>query len=151
MSKTEGFEDASEKRGTVRLLRYWLALRRFGIAPAMRDFDPRRNPVPWENCFLITLAEPPGEAIFEHIGPALWHALERPPVVPSETAEMPDFLQLHLADFDRVIASGEPAEHGGPYALPSGRSLLFRSILLPFSDMNRRACYALGAVTMRAP
>jgi hypothetical protein len=144
-------QDVLERRATIRLLRYWLSLRRFGIVPAMSDFDPHRNPVPWENCFLIATGETPAELAIEHIGTTLWAALELPAPVSTRPADLPPLLRELVGDLDRVIDSGEPVERAepDPHRLPSGDMLLYRTILLPFVDHRRRPRYVLGAVTMR--
>jgi hypothetical protein len=142
-------QEVLERRGTVRLLYYWGSLRRAGIAPALSDFVPQRNPVPWENCFLITRGDTRAETNFEHVGSTLRTALEWAAEPDPLAPDLPPLIGGMIADLDQVLESGQPAEREGPSQVPSGRTLLYRAILLPFVDAHRRPHYALGAVTMR--
>jgi hypothetical protein len=142
-------QEGTERRATVRLLRYWLSLRRTGIAPLFRDFDPRRNPVPWENCFLICVDPADRAVTFEHIGRGLRIGVPPIGVVAATAPELPSFLAELIAERDYVLATGTPAERDGRHILRDGREFLFRSILLPFLDLHQHPCYALGAVTYR--
>src|SRR5271166_3967616 len=103
-------DDASERRATVRLKRYWMSLRRVGIAPpAWRDFDPRLNPVPWEHCFIVTAGSTSGELLFDHIGRSLWIGLPGPVLVGAEGHGVPAFLAQLIAHLDTVHRTGQPA------------------------------------------
>src|ERR1700732_160269 len=120
-------KEAIDKRATVRLLRYWLSLRRVGVAPFFRDLDPRRNPVPWEQCFLVD-AGPTGEdATFDHIGRALWVALDAPVAVGAVDPGLPKFLRHLIADLGGALVTGEPVEKDGCESLANGDTVLYRS------------------------
>ena len=138
----------AERRATVRLMYYWLGLRRVGTLPAFADFDPRRNPVRWDICFLIHAA--PGQAAaFEHIGDDV-HA---PACRTGEAALSPDrvapdsLLGLALEGLETVWRSRLPYRRDGSHARDDELAVRYRSILLPFADLNGDPRYVLGAVS----
>src|SRR5262245_42954551 len=108
-STTDDPRAGIERRATVRLRRYWASLRRVGTMPLFRDFDPHRNPVPWETCFLARREGGAAAPIFDHIGSALWVALDRPAPVVGSAARLPEFLEALIAQMTGVLATGEPA------------------------------------------
>src|SRR5882724_1737611 len=110
LPETKDPQAAIERRATVRLQRYWMALRRVGIAPAFQDFDPRRNPVPWENCFLARVGQTNDPIAFEHVGPALWIAVDHAVPDDPKSAGLPDFLAELIGELGAALSTGQPAE-----------------------------------------
>lgn len=136
--------EEQERRATVRLVNYWLALHRSRGIPAFVDFDPRRNPIPWEQCLLASCAGI-DDVVHEHVGSTL-SALEL------ECATAPvrrSLLEEILTPLDPAIRTGQPQATDGIYTLARERRLLFRSVLLPFRSLDPARHYVLGAVSFK--
>ena len=114
----------------------------------MLDFDPTRNPVPWENCFVISHGNGSKEPSFDHIGESLF--LSAVPAKPSAPGpKLPPELVLHIvSDLDRLFLTGEPFQKAGKFVSTLGDAILFRSLQVLFTDTNHLPRYVLGAVTM---
>lgn len=140
-------QDLLEKRATVRLFRYWMSLRRADTTPFFRDFDPRRNPVPWEQCCLMTLNPPDQAPIFDHIGGKLWTALDKPFPYTVGAAPLPALIVDLKPKIAETSCTGSPLESAGELALPAGGKVLYRSVLLPFLGSRQALRYVLGAIT----
>ncbi|HMK68942.1 MAG TPA: hypothetical protein VK433_10360 [Stellaceae bacterium] len=138
-----------ERRLIVRLESYWLSLRRCASGPFFEDFFPARNPVPWENCFIAYFGAVDAEPVFDHLG-SLILVLFKP-----DRTNLPDqewltsSIAAQLGNMGEALSSGKPVRREGRLNLPGGKSALFRSILLPFADLERKPSYVLGAVTCR--
>mgnify|MGYP001028651307 CR=1 FL=1 len=149
--RNPGEQDRSDKerRATVRLVHYWQSLRRNSGLPAFIDFDPHRNPVPWDNCFLASCmaSQPP---IFEHVGAGLV-ALDRQ-TSGTQSASSPEetpFMR-HVARFISVVQRTEEVQHlEEGYRRTDGSTVLYRAVLLPFRGTREGWSYVLGAVTYR--
>lgn len=136
--------EEQERRATVRLVNYWLALHRSQGFPAFVDFDPRRNPIPWDQCLLASCAGIEDVA-HEHVGSTL-SALER------ECATAPlrcSLLDEILSPLDPAIRTGQPQGVDNIYTLSGERRLLFRSVLLPFRSLDPARHYVLAAVSFK--
>jgi hypothetical protein len=138
--------EQQERRATLRLLTYWHALRRPGAMPAFGDFDPRRNPVPWENCFLLAVA-PTGGLALDHAGSALPGAAASAGA--GNGAPLPGLIGEIAGDAASVLEVGEPAQQAGRCTVGPRQAVLYRSVLLPFADLQGRPAYLLGAATWR--
>ena len=136
----------AERRATVRLMYYWLSLRRVGNLPAFADFDPRRNPVRWDICFLIHLTAG-RDPVFEHIGDDLDELTGSDDAGRSPAIVAPDSpLGLALEGLETVWRSRLPYRRDGNRACGQG-VVRYRSILLPFADQIGDLRYVLGAVS----
>jgi hypothetical protein len=130
----------ADRRATVRLMYYWLSLRRIGDLPAFADFDPRRNPVRWEICFLMRAVQeaPP---VFEHIGSDI------EPQTPGGPSPAHTLLTTALEGMETVRRTTLPYRRDGSLAHPGRQAVRYRSILLPFADLDGQLRYVLGAVS----
>jgi hypothetical protein len=140
--------DGAEQRRTLRLLVQWRSLRQQDGIPWFSDFDPHRNPVPWERCVLFSLA-PSGEIVIEHTGAALRPPSEDGAAGARARAEAASFLRSRLGDLAVIRTEWRPLEGSGRERLEGGELLLYRSLLLPFRDRGGRPAYVLGAATWR--
>ncbi|HLI13696.1 MAG TPA: hypothetical protein VKY65_19045 [Alphaproteobacteria bacterium] len=139
-------DEASERRRTTRLLAYWRRLRAIEGVPLIVDFDPRRNPVPWDDCLLLYRAGA-SDWVFDHFGAGL-AALTG--LVPPTIAALPrdSLVARLLAELPPLLESCQPRLLAGELAASTG-TLLHRSLLLPLRSLDRRLAYVLGAVTYR--
>jgi hypothetical protein len=150
MGDVEGGADKSvlERRATVRLVNYWMSLRRSHAIPAFVDFDPHRNPIGWDHCLLASCGGP-ADVVLEHVGAALAEVDLDEAAVPGARLDMLGFVKEILAPLSQAIASGEPQHCGGPYRIRGPRRMLYRSVLLPFRSLDAARHYVLGAATYR--
>ena len=150
MGDVEEGEDKSvlERRATVRLVNYWMSLRRNHALPAFVDFDPHRNPIGWDHCLLASCGGP-ADVVLEHVGAALAEIDLDAAAVPGARPDMLGFVKEILAPLAQAITSGEPQHCGGPYRIRGPRRMLYRSVLLPFRSLDAARHYVLGAATYR--
>ena len=143
--------DTLEQRATIRLLHYWMSLPRVGKLPGINAFNPQRNSVPWEKCFLVMSGDTSDQAParIEHVGSGLWSLSESAVPQAFDFADLPEMLQLLIVDLTQALSTLEPIQKQGLCMLKSGKELQYRSILLPFADYEHRPKYGLGAVTVR--
>jgi hypothetical protein len=133
-----------ERRATIRLVSYWLSLRRTAAGPWLADLKPERNPIPWDRCSLA-FVDPSGQIAWEHFG------AEYARVFAMVAADMPvsDSAGGRFATmFGRVadaLASSRPSNRDGRYERADGRDVLYRSVMLPFIDGGGRPAYVLTA------
>lgn len=150
MGDVEEGEDKSgpERRATVRLVNYWMSLRRGHAIPAFVDFDPHRNPISWDHCLLASCGGP-ADVILEHVGTALAEVDVDAAAVPGARPNLLGFVREIMTPLAQAIASGEPQHCGGPYRVGGSRRMLYRSVLLPFRSLDAARHYVLGAATYR--
>jgi hypothetical protein len=139
MDEPQASDEFLEKRATIRLLRYWQSLRFSGIAPSMRELDPKRISVPWEDCFLIAVGDRPENLIFDHIG-------KRLSASPNEPSEL---LRHVTGEIGELVEKGAPILRDDRFTFADGRRVLYRSIMVLFTDIARRPRYALGSLNFR--
>ncbi len=138
--------DGLERRATQRLEHYWLSLRWAERGPFFQDFQPGRNPVPWENCLLATIAEN-GALAFDHVGRTIIALFGRGPSVAAPT--LAEIAAERFGDFREALSSGRPLHREDEVVRADGTGVLYRSVLLPFVDLRRRPTYVLAAVSYR--
>lgn len=146
----EGEEKSGlERRATVRLVNYWMSLRRGQAAlPAFVDFDPHRNPIGWDHCLLASCGGP-ADVVLEHVGTALAEIDLDDAAMPGARFNKHGFVNEILAPLPRAIGTGEPQHCDGTYRLQGPRRMLYRSVLLPFRSLDAGRRYVLGAATYR--
>lgn len=139
-------ESQIEGRRANRLLFYWQSLRRIEGIPAYVDFDPRRNPLPWDHSFLLYRSED-GALAFDVFGEALLKFVGK---APAALADIPEACVLDdvLAGLAFLFSRGQPWKYDGETMMGIGL-VKHRSILLPFRDVRRRLAYVMAGVTFR--
>lgn len=148
MAASENGPAEQERRATVRLLHYWLSLRRNHQLPAFVDFDPHRNPVPWDQCLLASCRSAE-EVIYEHVGTALVavdHGASSNPVAAPHSM---GFVKEITRSIPEVLRSAKVQRSAGAYPLPGGSRVLYRAALLPFRSTGDAWIYVLGAATYK--
>lgn len=138
-------EDQQERRATVRLVHYWSSLRRNHALPAFVDFDPHRNPVPWDNC-LLAACRSPREVVYEHVGAGL-AAIDHD--AGTATPESLPFVREVTRLLPMVLRTGDVQHVADSYRRAPGGTVLYRAVLLPFRGTREEWSYVLGAATFR--
>ena len=137
-----------ERRATRRLVNYWLSIRRNHPMPAFVDFDPRRNPIGWDQCLLASCAGP-DDVMLEHVGATL-ATIDRDSIPQTGGGPRPiGFVNEILVALRPAIESGTPQHRNGSCVLSGRRRLLFRAVLLPFRSLDEARRYVLGAASFR--
>jgi hypothetical protein len=139
----------SERRLLIRLEDYWQSLRQSSCGPFFEDFQPSRNPVPWENCFIAYVSGQGAELAFDHIGASII-ALFKPDRTNLPDREwLLDTITSWFGEIGNVLETARPARGEGRFYRPKGLVALYRSVLLPFVDAKREPAYVIGATTYR--
>jgi hypothetical protein len=110
--------------------------------PFWQDFQPSHNPIAWEDCFVMR-ASGDGFAM-DFLGEGLlWQFFDGRAPDPGEVCRRIGSL---FGDLRLVIDAGVPLKREGIFERRDDR-LVYRSLLLPFVDLQQRPIYVLGAVT----
>jgi hypothetical protein len=105
--------------------------------PAPKDVDGKRIPDMWGHCFLIDL-RPADEPVFSYVGEHHIDTFVRDPKGRPVSAAGADTLLGQAVSYHRqVLARGIPITLGGQFINGSGRTVLYRSILLPLGEEGR--------------
>jgi hypothetical protein len=135
-----------EARRANRLLYYWQSLRRIEGIPAYVDFDPRRNPLPWNQCFLLYRGAD-SRLVFDLFGAELLPLVGDAPAAPVDVPRATVLDEL-LEGLPFLLSRGQPWKHDGETATRLGFAK-HRSVLLPFRDIRRNLAYVMGGVTFK--
>lgn len=135
-----------EQRATLRLKQYWTTLRRNEIGPYFADFRPDRNPIPWTCCCLAFLSR--DRFSLEHVGEGYRtvFGIGEDDIVPARQESR--FAAL-FGSFTDALGGRAPVEVEGTHD-HGGRTILYRSILLPFVDLEGSPAYVLGGFSSSA-
>jgi hypothetical protein len=145
-SPEPGLSHECEVRRVYRLLFYWRSLRAIEGVPVFVDFDPRRNPLHWSQCFLLAMVN--GAAyVFDHFGVSLFPLVGAVPARPNEVPEDTVVGRL-LSGIPWVTGRGQPWKVEG-VDRAGNATVYHRSVLIPFRDVGHRLAYLLGGVTFR--
>jgi hypothetical protein len=140
--------DERERRATVRLVRYWHSLRGSARGRFFQDFKPQRNPIPWENCFLVRIEPGTAQPHLEHLGRGIITAFfAGPTIAPRTSAE--NITASLFGDPRSALADGALIKRDGSHRRVDGALVLYRAVLLPFVDGKGDGGYVLGAITCR--
>lgn len=141
--------DGVERRACSRALQWWRELAAPRRAPSRAAINQAAGGEMWSHLFILRCAEDPASSIFEHAGAMLRSALGRDPTGlalatawPSESYERAHFLQKSCADLLT------PIDEAGRWNLV-GEDIVYRCVLMPLSDDQRRASHLLGAFSFR--
>jgi hypothetical protein len=131
-----------EQRATFRLRSYWLTLRRSESGPFFVDFRPDRNPIPWDQCCLASWSD--SGLSLEHFGSAYRTVFSLAASV--HIVDPGSRFFLLFGDIAAARTAARPLEREGSDD-QGHRTILYRSIFLPFVDLQRSPRYVLGAFT----
>lgn len=120
-----------------------MSLRHSESGPFLADFRPERNPMPWPCCCLASWSGD-GAISFEHFGAAyrtVFGLEEADARLADDPASRFALLFGSLAD---ALTGQRPLRKEGRCA-DGHRTVLYRSVLLPFVDLRGSPAYVLGA------
>ncbi len=147
----------AENRMILQMLGFWKNLCRENNYPSLVDVDPAAIPDIWPLCFVLDVSSDSESPIFHYIGKsldpdrqidlALLSGLRGTEVAAYRAP--PTSLGQAARNFRQVLAKKAPVSTSGVFVHPSGRTILYRSILLPLSDDQKTFNYLLGAVSSR--
>jgi hypothetical protein len=147
----------SENRMVLQLFTYWKRISKERLFPSLVDVDPNGIADIWPHCFILDVTTEVDRPVFHYIG----KSLERDRQIDLALAEIekteldepkrtpPTRLGQAAKNFRQTILKKSPVSSGGVFEHPNGKTILFRSILLPLSDNDRTFNYVLGAVSSR--
>ena len=148
---------SSENRMVLQLFTYWKRISKERLFPSLVDIDPGSIADIWPYCFILDVTTEVDRPIFHYIG----KSLERDRQIDLALAELeksegeeisrtpPTRLGQAAKNFRQALLKKSPVTSGGVFEHPTGKTILFRSILLPLSDNERNFNYILGAVSSR--
>lgn len=131
-----------ERRLVLRLLHYWRDLCGDRDLPESGAVDGAAIGDMWPYCFVIGLND--GKPAFTYFGD--WHgAFYGKDMTGCLLADLTGDTLVERATsyFEEVVERGVPITYGGELEEPSGRNLLYRSILMPMTDRGGNAIGAL--------
>ncbi len=141
--------DGVERRACSRALRWWRELAASRRAPAFTEVTQLSAGDLWPNLFILESMGSPGLNQFIYSGQVLRSALGHDPVGctlaetwPQEGYERACFLQESCAD---LMA---PIDEAGRWSF-AGEDIVYRCLLMPLSDDERRVSHLLGAFSFR--
>ena len=140
----------SERRMINRVASYWDEIRGERHFPAMTDIEPPRLDDIKSNCFVLDVSKSVDEPIIRFIGDALSEngkvarAGESLNTVPKRT------LFGRVSDhFLECVANGAPVGIEAEFDDEAGETIMYRGVLLPFSDNGTSVDFVLGAISFK--
>lgn len=106
--------------------------------PAPADVDGSQIPDMWGHCFLVDV-RPAGGPVFDYVGEHHLNGLVRGDSkgLPLSAASTDTLLGQAVSYHHQVLARGIPITLGGQFATTGGRTVIYRSILLPLGEEGR--------------
>ncbi len=148
---------SSENRMVLQLFTYWKRISKERLFPSLIDIEPNSIAEIWPYCFILDVSSEIECSVFHYIG----KSLERDRQIDLALSELglsenegiartpPTRLGQAAKNFRQALLKKAPVTSGGVFEHPNGKTVLFRSILLPLSDNDRKFNYILGAVSSR--
>lgn len=146
-----GTDSPIERRLVMRLLRYWRDKAEPHDMPARADIEIATEPEFAPYCWVGRVGADENDLVFETIGDAFAidqaHNLigKKAAMAPSGT-----LIAHAIAYAANVVVCGVPMSFGGKFRHLDGRTLLFRSIILPLRASDAAVGHLLGAANYRA-
>ncbi len=134
-----------ERRLNMRLMAFWWDRRADRHFPTLEDFDPDALSDVWTHCFTLRPAESPEKTAFKFIGETIAKAsgVEDTNITVAQVPEN-SLLQHATRNLDDVLAQKVPVIHSGEFETGEGRTLMYRSILLPLSQDQKTVDHLVG-------
>jgi hypothetical protein len=137
-----------ERRLVLRLLGHWRDLAGDRAMPRVSDVDGAAIPELWPFCFMLDVRG--AEPVFTFVGQFHVDSLGTNPTgqplssVPAET-----LLSQGLSYYPRVLARAIPITLGGQFVNRDGRTILYRSIIMPLGESDGPVPALLGGANCR--
>jgi hypothetical protein len=139
-----------QRRMTLRLLTYWKALRGDRPFPSLKDFNVEAIPGFGPCAFLLDLTHGEENPVFRFVGKALTAD------GPANLAQQPlsavprgALLRRITDQYPQVLMRRQPFRFDSEYVESNGVTVLFRGILLPFSEDGERIDFIVGTIGAR--
>lgn len=147
---TDDLPPGAERRLVQRVLAHWRSIRHDGALPCFSDVDFSDSPDVESHSFVVDLDGETSAPTFVGIGDNLAAHLEASLVGRPVSAAPNDCLPGAATSYiDEILDKGAPVSRGGELITADGRTLLYRSILLPMSDDGETITGILGAANCR--
>jgi hypothetical protein len=116
--------------------------------PQLSDIDGSKIPDMWGHCFVLKtdIAEP----LFSYVG--IHHTALLPSDISGKAvsgAGVNTLIGQASSYYRQVLSRGIPITLGGQFVNAAGRTVLYRSILLPFGDDAAKISAVLGGANCR--
>lgn len=140
---------SDERRLTTRMTATWSALSRDGRLPRHADLNPARFGKDMANMAIVVLAAEPGAAKLLYVGEILRNDDWSPDIMQT-LGDYPSnsLLGLAAAKIPAVLAKRGPVTFGGT-GVNGTAAILYRAILLPFSDDGETIGHVVAAINFR--
>ncbi|HKJ74111.1 MAG TPA: PAS domain-containing protein, partial [Alphaproteobacteria bacterium] len=141
----------SERRMINRLAAYWEQLRGERTFPSMRDIEANQLEEIRSNCFVLDISESVDEPVIRFIGDALSEggtvARSGDPLAGVSKRSLFGRISEHFLE---CIANGAPVGIEAEFDDDKGETILYRGVVVPFSDDDEHIDFVLGAVNCKA-
>jgi hypothetical protein len=139
-----------ERRGTYRALAYWEKLCAQGTVPTSRQLDDDAPSDLRSSLFVVSVGYPAESSVIADAGATLDSICGKPAAGRSLAEAIPASLRDTFADLTRVIRTyGKPVLNSGTALTGDGRTVLYRSILMPIGTADGKITSYLGAIGCR--
>lgn len=146
----EALPEGKERRLVLRLLNYWRDRGKDESFPALGDLDPAAMGDMWPFCFVIRVDADGAASALTYVGPHLVADCGGPLTDPSlETLPDATLIKNATAFVGQTLRRRVPITKGGEFIDLRGRTIQFRSIILPLADDGRTIDHLLGAANCR--
>lgn len=139
-----------ERRATYRALAYWEKLCSAGQLPSVTNFGADAPADLRPALFMVSMRRPAETSLISGAGAALEELCGKPAAGKTLADAMPIGLRETLADLTRVIDTyRKPVLNSGMTQTGGGRTVMYRSVLMPLSDAAGQVTGYLGAIGSR--
>lgn len=136
-----------EKRITFQLYQYWFALTGDRELPPLKDLKPDEIAPYKDTMVLIDLRNPTIEPVLQVVGQSLTADIETGLSLKSISDIPRKSLLSRITDhYLEVLANRTPISFDAEYENKAGELILYRGIMLPFSDDGSAINFILGAI-----
>jgi hypothetical protein len=140
----------SERRSSLRLYKHWDAARNGAALPKLPDFDLTLLQELGASCFLMITEPGEGAPAFRYFGRNLAFEIGRDLTGrPISEAPASSLLSRVLGHYLEAMQQHKPVGINGRFEAATGRHLLYRGILLPFSSQKGQVNAILGCYRSR--
>lgn len=129
------FPSAQDRRLVFKLLRHWRNARGDALYPPLKAVYAQPFDEILPCTFELAVGEPGSEPLFRRIGLELQAGLESPLEGRPVSAAPPSSLLAHaIQPWIQALRRGLPISVGSDFVDAAGRTILFRTIVMPVSD-----------------
>ena len=143
-------KSGSERRMINRVAAYWEEIRGERNFPAMTDIDPHRLDDIKSNCFVLDVSASVDEPVIRFVGETLSEGgkVARPGESLNTVSKRTLFGRVS-DHFLECVANGAPVGIEAEFDTDDGEAIMYRGVLLPFSDDDATVDFVLGAINFK--